>query len=777
MSRLPVVLFAAVITSAAQAVPPTVTNIAPRGAERGKAVEIVVTGTNLTPKSRLILPFKAEQSLVPEAKPNPAQAKFKLTVDPSVPLGAYPAHLVNEEGLSSMFFFCVDAFPSVNEVEDNNTFEKAQKITIPAIVSGQCAGGDVDFFRFEAKKGQRLVLEVESARLGSGVLPQLRLTDGERRFIAADDSQSLQGDVRLVFNVPTDGSYVVELSDSRYRGVAPPHYRLVIAECDFIEEVFPLGGKRGETVGFTVRGGTLKEPVVLQRALADQPGSLGVMPLSLDGLVRPGLLWPRVAVGDVPERLWIKSGGKDPKALDVLPPITINSRLERKGDTDRFQFPVQPGERYRIRVQAEAFGSRLDGVLRITDQTGKQVALVDDVDLPAAPGQQPTRSADPALDIVAPPDARLFVLELRDQRLRGGLNFVYRLTIEPALADFEVVQPVSELNVPRGGTTSLVVPIVRRGFNDAVDLVIPTLPAGITAHGGHIPAGSAAGVVTISAAASAPDGPVPLRLQGKAKSAGKELVRDAVMHLPLSRESGGTTPVFPLSQFLLGMTSAEPFAVQGPATLEVVEGYTISVPVQLTRAMKQEALVIEVSGSVPGSSPQPGQAQPPAALVVKPANAAANVNTATLSLTAPVRAPVGVMDLLVQGKARVGPADRIVFGVAIPLTVQRPFVLELASADIKTAGGQMPKIVGQIKRHPVFKEPVQLRLEGLPAGVTPAGPIAPIAPAATTFEIPLKVAPKAAAVTGNVKLTATATINGAQFVYPPVTLPIEIAKP
>ena len=112
--------------SVAQAVPPTVTNLAPRGAERGKPVEILVTGTGLTPKTRLMLPFKAEQTLIPDAKPNPALAKIRVTVDANVPLGAYPAHVVTEDGLSSLFFFSVDAFPSINEIEDNSTFEGAK---------------------------------------------------------------------------------------------------------------------------------------------------------------------------------------------------------------------------------------------------------------------------------------------------------------------------------------------------------------------------------------------------------------------------------------------------------------------------------------------------------------------------------------------------------------------------------------------------------------------------------------------------------------------------
>src|SRR5260370_17281660 len=97
------------------------------------------------------------------------------------------------------------------EVEDNNTFDKAQKVTFPCVVEGQCPGGDVDHFRFPAKKGQRVVVETLSARLGSAVLPQLRVTDDKQRLLVADDTQALRGDARLIFPAPAGAQYVLQL--------------------------------------------------------------------------------------------------------------------------------------------------------------------------------------------------------------------------------------------------------------------------------------------------------------------------------------------------------------------------------------------------------------------------------------------------------------------------------------------------------------------------------------------------------------------------------------
>lgn len=167
------VLFLLLTPTAAYALPPTVTRIAPQGAQRGQAVDLVITGTNLSPQTRLLLPFPATQELLPDPKPAPTQVRLRLTVKSDVSPGVYPIHLMNEDGLSALRTFSVDAFAAVAEVEDNNTFEKAQKVTPPVIVDGQCSGSDVDFFRFPARKGQRLVIETVSARLGSAVLPQL----------------------------------------------------------------------------------------------------------------------------------------------------------------------------------------------------------------------------------------------------------------------------------------------------------------------------------------------------------------------------------------------------------------------------------------------------------------------------------------------------------------------------------------------------------------------------------------------------------------------------
>jgi hypothetical protein len=752
------------------AAPPTLTTLTPHGAERGKEVEITLTGTNLTADARLMLPFKATQASIVEAKPNPARARLKLTVDAATPLGIYPIRVRTAEGITGLQFFSVEAFPGMAEVEDNSAFEKAQKIKAPIVVEGTCAGGDVDFFRFPATKGQRLVIEVLSARLGSGVLPQLRLTDDRQRLLAADDSQSLQGDGRLIVTIPTDGDYVVELSDSRYRGGNPAHYRLQIAEYDVAEEVFPLGGRRGARVDFRLLGGTLANEVRLPRT-----PDAGVLPL--DGAVRIGMMSPRLAVGDYPEIIWDRTKARDPRGRDLLPPVTVNSRLEKPGARDVFQVAVEPGNRYRFTVQAESLGSRLDGVLTIRDANGKQLAVADDVDLPSSiPGQPPTRTVDPSLDFTVPEGVRLLQIELRDQRKRGGLNFGYRLTVEPAVADFTIGQPVTELNVPRGGTAVLTVPVTRRGYTGALQLTAKDLPAGVTASGGHVPAGATNGVLILSAAENATAEGGFVMLEGTSVGATTEVRARGEMHLVVSREANPGASMLVLSHFALGVSGAEPFAIRGPvAPVEAVIGYPTTVTATVTRAKDQAALAIDVTGLDPRAVAVPGRPPVASAFTLKPSGPNGAAST-TFTLTPLATALEGPQDLVIQGKAKVGPADRVVTGSALVVNVRPPFAVEPVAPTLTLTPGQTVSLKAKLVRQAVFKETVQLRLTGLPPGVTLAAPLAPVPGDRAEIDIHLKVDAKAATANATLALACTTTISGMVYNHPPVTIAAQLKK-
>src|SRR5271166_5506431 len=247
--------------SFAQAGTPQIVGIRPFGVQRGVSSELTIGGSNLGGNPRLIGPFAFRIDPVDSRRSSDLVWTFKLTVLPDVALGVYPVRVQTDDGLSNPFLFAVGQLPQFSEKEDNTSFEAAQALPAPPlVVQGEVAGNDVDYFRFAGKKGQVVVVDAQCARIGSGVDPTIRLTTaaGSRRFVAsADDSPGLVTDARLAAVLPEDTDYVVEISDSRYQGASRPGYRLVIGDLPMAEEVYPLGGRNGETLGLELRGGSL----------------------------------------------------------------------------------------------------------------------------------------------------------------------------------------------------------------------------------------------------------------------------------------------------------------------------------------------------------------------------------------------------------------------------------------------------------------------------------------------------------------------------------------
>ena len=85
-------------------------------------------------------------------------------------------------------------FPSVEEKEPNNDSIKAQPIALNSTVHGTIGSEDVDFFSVQAKKDQRLSVEIEGARLGRTMFdPIITLQSADGRTLVASDDTPLLG--------------------------------------------------------------------------------------------------------------------------------------------------------------------------------------------------------------------------------------------------------------------------------------------------------------------------------------------------------------------------------------------------------------------------------------------------------------------------------------------------------------------------------------------------------------------------------------------------------
>lgn len=159
--------------------------------------------------------------------------------------------------LSNSVLYAVDTLPECSETEPNDTIRDAQRIELPTMINGRIdPPGDLDRFRFAAVAGEKVVAEAHARRLHSPLDSLLRLTDASGNVVGWNDDYVIEdeylykdtagllthhADSYLTAELPNDGEYYVELSDSQHHGGEAYAYRLRISvpQPDFALRVVP----------------------------------------------------------------------------------------------------------------------------------------------------------------------------------------------------------------------------------------------------------------------------------------------------------------------------------------------------------------------------------------------------------------------------------------------------------------------------------------------------------------------------------------------------------
>src|SRR5579883_392102 len=281
--------------------------------------------------------------------------------------------------------------------------DKAVDISLPAIVNGQVMPAITDRYRFQAQKGQHLVIAAAARELVpyiSDAVPGwfqavVTLRDSAGRELASADHFRFHPDPVLYYEIPAAGSYTLEVHDSIYRGREDFVYRVTIGEIPYLTDVFPLGGKPGAKVKLESRGFNVPaRPQTIKVGQAVVPHAFQVDPTP-DAEPR-GL-----------------SSGKPQK---VKLPTVINGRISAPGEVHTFRIDAKAGEELEAAVFARRLESPLDSFLRLTDASGKELASNDDVEHKAA--GRLTHYADSRL-IYKCPARGAYLLQLSDTERKG----------------------------------------------------------------------------------------------------------------------------------------------------------------------------------------------------------------------------------------------------------------------------------------------------------------------------------------------------------------------
>jgi hypothetical protein len=462
---------------------PVITDLQPRGAQKGRPFTLTVLGRGMTDGAKVESTLPA--SFTPLGPQKGVMGALFL-VEPSADwkTGVYAVRVITPEGISNVQLFSVGTFPEYAEDESrpgslpnsNDTIETAQPLPSPPLtVNGKLDGPERDVYRISAKKGEKRVIEVEARRCGSAIDPVIQLEDASGKVLARSEDAPLLGlDARLDVTFPRDGFYYVVVHDARYSTQKSNFYRLKIGSYSYTQEIFPLGGRRGETVQVTL--GTENVPVDLRNAGPDQHLTFVSLPDS------PALPIP-FAIGDDPEFT-------EP-ATAVSAPVTINGRIPKPGESKRYKIQVTPGEALTVRVQAREIGtSKLMAVVSAFDEKGMKIGQAGDEPLTDDPYNvsQSRTVGDPELRLKIPPDVHTMDLAIEDLARRGGPGYAYRLNIRSMSEDVRVVLATPYVNIPAGGSAAVPVIIERHGYDGEVRLRASNPPTGLRVEGGYVPA-------------------------------------------------------------------------------------------------------------------------------------------------------------------------------------------------------------------------------------------------------------------------------------------------
>lgn len=548
-------------------------SIYPAGATIGKSVDVTIAGSDLDDVDQLLFSnpgITAKQKVGEpgpfDKVPPPLANQFVVTVAANVPVGMYDVRAVGKYGVSNPRAFLVGDLPEFNEAEPNNEREQATEFTLPAVVNGQSnQTADVDWFRFTAPAGQRILVTAFARRIDSRLDSVVSVFDATGRQLGGSGDD--EGFDSLVdFTTPVAGQYLVKIHDSAYQGGPENVYRLAIGVLPHIDFVFPPAGVASGNQPFTVFGRNLpggqpagltidrrpleKLAVSIPLAAAQDLGfgsRLDPASAAVDG-VEFRLKGPQgtsapvlVGVATAPPVLEADPNDTVAQAQKLVPPCEVAGQFYPARDRDWFQFEAKKGEPFSLEIVSQRMGLRTSPSLFVErvvkpaadgqpEQT-QQLAYVFESAALDGGSEFDVQHNDPQFRFTAP-EAGTYRVMVRDTLGDASPDprRTYRLAITTTQPDFRLAAVPAEsfasVLLRKGGQAAIRVVAFRRGgFEGEIQLTATGLPAGVTVTDAFIGPASNFAHLTLSAAPNAAPATGLVQIVGKSKIGTAEVTR------------------------------------------------------------------------------------------------------------------------------------------------------------------------------------------------------------------------------------------------------------
>jgi len=550
---------------------------------------------------------------------------IEITIEPDAELGDRELRIETKTGLTNPMIFQIGVLPEVNELEPNNreaipklpklpNLPKDKPLTLPVLLNGQIMPGDVDRFRFRALKGQNIVIEARARSLIpylADAVPgwfqaTLTLYDSGGKEVAFADDYRFNPDPVLFYRIPANGEYEVEIRDSIYRGREDFIYRIAVGEQPFITRIYPLGGKTSEKTLALVKGWNLPR---IRLPLDTQAGEEGIRQIAYHRGKRFSNSLP-YAVDTLDEGKESESNNTIKDAQSIELPRIINGRIGRAGDIDIYRWKGHAGDKVVAEVYSRRLNSPLDSLVRLTDASGKILGWNDDYVIKDNHLHKNmmglvTHHADSYLMAELPQDGTYYV-HLADAQNRGGKAYAYRLRIAEPQPDFALRMTPASLSVRAGAIIPVCVHVLRKdGFDGEITVRLKDTHLDFVLEGGRIPSGRDRVRMTLRAPYEAPDKPIALNFEGRARIDG-QTVKHRVVPAENVMQAFLYRHLVPSQELLVAVKQSRwrvpPMKLAGGGLIRIPAGGTTRVRIKTRRRPALRELKLEINDPPKGLS-------------------------------------------------------------------------------------------------------------------------------------------------------------------------------
>ncbi|APZ92396.1 PPC domain-containing protein [Fuerstiella marisgermanici] len=550
----------------------------PMGGQAGTDVEITITCQNVDDPEELIF---SHPSITATPKLNdkglPVENQYIVKIGEDCPAGIHDVRIMSRLGISSARAFNVGTLPEVTRTKPNITLANAMALDLNSICNATMTNRQVDYFTFEAAKGQRIVVDCAAGGIDSKLTPVLIVADA-----AGNDLNVERRGGAIDFTAPEAGKYVVKVHDLTFNGGATYFYRLALQTAQ-PEQSVPRLPATSTVSSFSWPPANLSNDSIIAEA---EPNKLSS------------------------------------NAMKVDLPCDISGSFFPAADVDVFEFTAKKGEVWWVEVASERLGRPTDANVIVQhvagdseNETITDVAELTDITHPIKVSRNhysydgpPYHAGSPdvlgKVEIKQDSIHRLQVLDLFGGTRNDPSN-IYRLIIRKAKPDFAVIAWALHMELRNGDRNALSKPLALRGgytiplevaairrdgFNGDINLQLTNLPDGVTATGLKIPAGQTRGILLVTADESAPRGLSFAEFTASATIDGAEVTRHG--HLAAHRwpvtNARSEIPAprlmasFPVS---VGGSEATPITIAAAEdkVWEVTAGEKLTIPLVQTR--------------------------------------------------------------------------------------------------------------------------------------------------------------------------------------------------